>query len=143
MTNKLAIEEARTAVLAYLKAMEDRHLDEARSHIAPDVVMVFPGGRKFTSIDEIVANSGGRYVKVQKAISRSESWRLGDRIIVLVTGTLYGHWKDGQAFDGIRFADRFEVEDGKIILQEVWNDAGEHRLAGAGTGLCPATEDTQ
>lgn len=143
MTDTLELEEARAAALAYLKAMEDRRHDEARSHVAPGVVMVFPGGRKFTSIDEIIANSGGRYIRVQKAISRSESWRQGDRIMVLVTGTLYGHWKDGRAFDGIRFADRFEVEDGKIILQEVWNDAGEHRLAGAGAGLCAAAEDTQ
>jgi hypothetical protein len=46
---------------------------------------------------------------------------------VYVLGTLHGRWLDGRTFEGIRFVDRFEIRDGKIRSQEVWNDAGEVR----------------
>ena len=42
-------------------------------------------------------------------------------------GTLHGRWLDGSAFDGIRFIDRFEIRGGRIVRQDVWNDAGELR----------------
>ena len=42
-------------------------------------------------------------------------------------GTLAGEWPDGTAFSGIRFIDRFEVTDGKITQQDVWNDIAEVR----------------
>jgi hypothetical protein len=46
---------------------------------------------------------------------------------VYVRGTLHGRWRDGSAFDGVRFIDRFEIRDGLIVRQDVWNDAGELR----------------
>ena len=33
----------------------------------------------------------------------------------------------GACFEGIRFIDRFEVIDGKITKQDVWNDMAEVR----------------
>ncbi|QGZ35875.1 nuclear transport factor 2 family protein [Stappia indica] len=134
MTATADLASARTAALDYLSAMEDRRLDDARRHVGPGVSMIFPGGRTFASVEEIAASSGGRYAEVRKTVERSESWHAGTRIAVLVTGTLYGRWADGEAFDGIRFADRFEFENGRIVRQEVWNDAGERRLARAGIG---------
>ena len=49
--------------------------------------------------------------------------------MVYILGTLYGRWTDGSTFAGIRFVDRFEIREGLIVLQEVWNDIGEYRLA--------------
>jgi hypothetical protein len=122
-------EDAIDATIDYLKAMEARDLDRARGYLAETVKMVFPGGRRFSSIDEIVANSGGRYARVCKTITGRRAWREGSVTCVLITGTLYGEWKDGEGFDGIRFVDFFELEAGKIRLQEVWNDTGERVLA--------------
>jgi len=35
---------------------------------------------------------------------------------------------DGRPFEGIRFIDRFEIQDGLIVKQDVWNDMGEYKL---------------
>jgi hypothetical protein len=47
--------------------------------------------------------------------------------VVYTRGTLAGEWPDGTAFGGIRFIDRFEVTDGFITRQDVWNDLAEVR----------------
>jgi len=44
---------------------------------------------------------------------------------VYCTGTLEGVWLDGRAFSGVRFIDRFEVAEGRIRRQDVWNDLAE------------------
>ncbi|MDO7593790.1 MAG: hypothetical protein MUQ90_00250, partial [Burkholderiaceae bacterium] len=45
--------------------------------------------------------------------------------VVYARGTLSGNWLDGEPFSGIRFIDRFEVVDGLLVRQDVWNDIGE------------------
>lgn len=125
----MTLDEARDLAVAYLEAMERRDLDTARGFVGPAPEITFPGGRRFSSIDEIVANSSGRYRRVCKTITRRDAWDAGEAIGVLITGTLYGEWPDGSTFDGIRFADRFDIVDGRIVRQEVWNDAGERVLA--------------
>lgn len=119
--------------LDYLAAMEARDLDLAQTFCAPgDLVLTFPGGRRFTAIDQIVANSSGRYARIGKVITETDGFDAGQaRSVVYVRGTLYGEWADGTAFEGIRFIDRFELEGGLIRRQDVWNDTGEARLARA------------
>ena len=36
--------------------------------------------------------------------------------------------KDGTAFEGNRYVDRFTVRDGLIVSMEVWNDSAERLL---------------
>ncbi|RAI02224.1 hypothetical protein DLJ53_12725 [Acuticoccus sediminis] len=128
-------EWAANLAVDYLGAMEARDLDAARRLVAPgDLDIVFPGGRRFTRIEEIVANSSGRYRIVKKRITGCTAWESGPRAHVMITGTLYGEWPDGAPFEGIRFCDWFELQDGLIVKQHVWNDAGERLLAlGRGT----------
>ena len=116
-------------VEAYLAAMERRDLDAARAYLAEEVELVFPGGRRFTDIAEIPQNSATRYARVGKHIARRDVWQAGETVCVLITGTLHGNWPDGAPFMGIRFADRFDLLEGRIVRQEVWNDAAEHMLA--------------
>lgn len=123
------LNKAVETVGTYLAAMEARNLDAARASVADgDLDLTFPGGRHFSRIDEIVANSSGRYAAIGKTINRRSVWPEGDRIHVLFAGTLHGRWPDGTPFDGIRFIDLFELRDGLIVRQEVWNDAGERLL---------------
>ncbi|MCR9121791.1 MAG: nuclear transport factor 2 family protein [Phyllobacteriaceae bacterium] len=123
------LSQAIATVETYLTAMEARNLDAARACVAAgDLDLTFPGGRRFTRIDEIVANSSGRYASIGKTISRRSAWLEGDGTHVLFAGTLHGRWPDGTPFDGIRFIDLFELRDGLIVRQEVWNDAGERLL---------------
>ena len=46
---------------AFLGAMERRDLDRARSFVAADgLEMVFPGGARFSGIEQMVAGAAGR-----------------------------------------------------------------------------------
>jgi ketosteroid isomerase-like protein len=123
------LDEAKEMAVGYLDAMERRDLDAARAFVGDAPEITFPGGRHFTDIEQIVRNSGGRYNVIRKSIERRDAWQEGDTTCVLVSGTLYGEWPDGSAFDGIRFVDRLEIRDGRIVRQEVWNDSGERILA--------------
>lgn len=123
------LDKAKTLALDYLQAMERRDLDAAAACLADAPTLTFPGGRVFGSAAEIAQNSSGRYRFVGKRIARCDAWPGDGATCVLVSGTLYGEWPDGAAFEDIRFVDRFDIVDGRILRQDVWNDAGERVLA--------------
>ncbi len=108
-------------VKSYLAAMENRDLARARGHLAPGFHMVFPGGRRFDSLEALVEFAKGRYRSARKSYERFDA--AGE--VVYCFGTLYGERLDGSRYDGIRFIDRFTVSRGKLVDQQVWNDMGE------------------
>lgn len=116
-------------VRGYLAAMEARDLDRAREALGPGFEMVFPGGVQMTTPEELLEWSRPRYREVRKSYDAWEAFPSEDgaRAIVWCRGTLAGLWPDGTPFEGIRFVDRFEIEDGRIVRQDVWNDMGEAR----------------
>lgn len=121
-----ALARAIDTVTTYLDAMERRDLDAARALVVPEgLELVFPGDRRFSDLASIVENSSGRYQRIGKRITGRDAWETGGHIRVMITGTLSGTWHDGTAFDGIRFVDWFELQDGLIARQHVWNDTGE------------------
>ena len=120
-------ETAAATVRAFLAAMEARDLETARSMLATDFAMVFPGGRKMTRLEDLVAWAASRYRRVKKRIEQTETTSNEATKTVYVIGTLYGEWPDGSAFDGIRFIDRFVLSNGVIVQQDVWNDLAEHQ----------------
>jgi ketosteroid isomerase-like protein len=120
-------------VRRYLDAMEARDLDRAKGILAPDFRMVFPGPAVLHTLEELIAWSKERYRSVAKTYDHFDEiagpdGRRGSSVVYCF-GTLHGVWNDGSAFEGIRFIDRFELRDGKIVDQKVWNDMGEVRLA--------------
>ncbi len=114
-------------VRAFLGAMEARDLDEARGYLGDGFTMTFPGGVRMETLDELVAFARPRYRRVSKTYEAFDTGLSGDRTIVHCNGTLSGEWPDGEAFVGIRFIDRFEIENGKLMRQDVWNDLAETR----------------
>jgi len=118
--------DASRLVRRFLDLMEQRDLDAARQCLAPDFAMRFPGTPVMHRLEELVQRSRARYRDVAKTYERfDESWA-DDATVVTCFGMLHGHWLDGSAFDGIRFIDRFEVADGLIRRQDVWNDLALH-----------------
>lgn len=116
-------------VCSYLAAMERRDLALAQRHVAPDAQFVFPGGVRRRGLAEIASGSAARYRSIGKHIDRCDRSEQPDgTTVVYVLGRLHGTWPDGEAFDGIRFVDRFELRDGLICRQDVWNDSGEARI---------------
>eukprot|EP00003_Mantamonas_plastica_P030632 TRINITY_DN7693_c0_g1_i1.p2 TRINITY_DN7693_c0_g1~~TRINITY_DN7693_c0_g1_i1.p2 ORF type:complete len:187 (+),score=31.84 TRINITY_DN7693_c0_g1_i1:52-612(+) len=123
----IAAQDPEVLVKTYLEAMEQRDLASAKSHLADGFVMTFPGSGELTSLEQLVAWARGRYRFVNKTISSTDVAYGMDRIVVVVNGTLSGEWPNGRPFEGVRFIDRFEVENDRLIRQDVWND-----LANAG-----------
>ena len=42
--------------------------------------------------------------------------------VVYCYGSLHGEYLDGRVVDGVRFIDRFEIRNGLVCEQDVWND---------------------
>lgn len=118
-------DDAIATVRRYLDAMEARDLATARAMLAPDFQMVFPGGAKFTALEDLIVWAKPRYKFVRKVYSRYDAAPATDGIAVTCFGTLEGAWHDSRLFSGIRFCDWFLVRDGRLVRQEVWNDMGE------------------
>ena len=112
-------------VRTYLRLVEARDLDAASEFLADDVLIVFPGGRTFGSLTDQVASSAGRFRSVKKTLEQFDVVSDGAGTTVYVYGTLAGQALDGSSFDGVRFIDRFALNDGQIVSQMVWNDLAE------------------
>ena len=112
-------------VRSYLRLVEARDLDAASEFLADDVSIVFPGGRTFGSLTDQVASSAGRFRSVKKTLEQFDVVSDGAGTAVYVYGTLAGQSLDGSPFDGVRFIDRFALDDGLIVSQMVWNDLAE------------------
>lgn len=110
-------------VRAFLSALEARDVTAAGALLAPDVRMVFPGGGEHRDLDALLRDAASRYRRVGKRIAAVEVHDGGRLVYVL--GTLHGIDLNGARFEGVRFIDRFEVSDGKIHRQDVWNDLAE------------------
>ncbi len=127
-------EEYLRLVERYLTSLENRDLQAAAGCLAPGAVLVFPGGKVYSHPEEVAEGARHRYRWVRKTIER---WDLliGNRgkAVVYCLGTLWGEALDGTHFEGIRFIDRFELQDGLIARQEVWNDLAEAGVVRAGS----------
>ena len=116
-------------IRAFLAALETGDLIDAKTHLHPEIEMTFPGDAVFHQLEDLIDWARPRYRDVAKWVERIDV--TGDT--AFAQGTLFGHWPDGTAFEGIRFADWFEFEGGLIRRQRVWNDLAEVRLdPGAG-----------
>lgn len=116
--------EAIGRVVAFLRTMERRDLDAARTFVASDFTMCFPGSAVMQRLEDLVARSSLRYRHVAKDFDTIDACIVDDRIVVYCAGRLRGEWVDGTSFAGIRFIDRFELRGGLIVRQDVWNDVG-------------------
>ncbi len=117
-------------VRAYLAAMEARDLDRAAAMLGDGFEMVFPGTGVMTTLGQLVDWAGPRYRSVTKTYDGFDTVPGDGRAVVYCFGTLAGQWPDGTAFGGIRFIDRFEVAQGRITRQDVWNDLAEVKARG-------------
>ena len=112
----------------YLAAMEARDLARAQAMLGDGFVMQFPGVAPMTALQELIDWARPRYRFVRKTYDGYDAMQsAGEAAVVYCRGTLSGEWPDGTPFEGIRFIDRFEVTDGRITRQDVWNDIAETR----------------
>ncbi|MCY6382142.1 tautomerase family protein [Hoeflea prorocentri] len=113
-------------VRTYLEAMERRQIEAAKALLGDGFTMYFPGTGGMTKLEELLEWAAPRYRFVKKTYEGFDAAQTeGDASVVYCRGTLSGEWPDGTAFSGIRFVDRFEITDGRIVRQDVWNDIAE------------------
>ncbi len=131
-------------VTGFLRSLEARDVAAAKARTAPGFTMQFPGAVSFTDFAELFAWSRQRYTGVRKSFERIDVAHKDGIDTVHISGMLSGTWLDGTTFGDIRYLDRFDIKDGRIVRQTVWNDMGEARLArgtahGAATKLVDST----
>lgn len=112
-------------IRTYLAAMEARDIKTAQSMLADGFVMNFPAAPGLKTLEELIAWAAPRYRFVKKSYDQFEAFQQDRVTVIYAIGTLYGEWPDGAPFENIRFIDRFEMTDGKITRQDVWNDMAE------------------
>lgn len=122
-----AADEPASLVARFLELSAQRRLNEASAFLDPRVEIVFPGNIRCSSLRQMADAMRQRYRWVRKRIRR---WDVlpgtAGTAIVYCLGTLHGEDPAGRRFKGVRFIDRFEVRDGRIVRHEVWNDLAEH-----------------
>jgi ketosteroid isomerase-like protein len=119
-------DDPKDVVRGYLDAMERRDLAAARAMLAPGFFMIFPGGRRFETIEALVEWSKTRYRRALKTYERFDVASQPDgSVVVYCFGVLHGERNDGSPYSGVRFVDRFSVRGGKLVDQMVWNDLVE------------------
>ncbi|WP_341701893.1 DUF4440 domain-containing protein [Ferrovibrio sp.] len=106
----------------FLAAMERRDLAVAGAMLAPGFSMVFPGGARFSRLEDMVEWSKPRYRRIVKSYDQFDTVPGMSEAVVYCSGMLAGEWPDGRPFSGIRFIDRFIVRGGQLHGQAVWND---------------------
>jgi len=100
--------------------MGDDRRDTIGELLADDVRIVVPGGA-FEGPDaatRLLDHLAPRYDWAAKEFNR---WIETESSAVSI-GTLYGVDNDGGEFEGVRYVDVFDVEDGRIVRWEFWND---------------------
>jgi len=115
---------------SYLRTAEAGDLDAAGAYLAPDAVLLFPGGVRYRDLSDQYSSPMRRYRGVTKTLDRFDVDEA--EAVVAVHGTLQGENLHGVHFKAVRFIDRFEFVDGLIARQYVWNDL-------AATGVLDAT----
>ncbi|MEO7938419.1 MAG: glutaredoxin domain-containing protein [Burkholderiaceae bacterium] len=128
-----ALDAAARVARDFLAAMERRDLASARQYLASDFLMCFPGGAEMRNLEELVERSSKRYQSVAKELEQVDASAGLQHTVVHCSGRLFGRWADGREFAGVRFIDRFEIVDGLIRRQDVWNDMGEVRASASVT----------
>ncbi len=128
MTEKtftLSADEAVSLVKRFLRAMEERDLVAAEALMALNATITFPGSRSFATQSDMVTASKGRYQWIKKSIEQADCFTSERGHTVYIMGTLYGVNRYDLQFQDIRFIDRFEIVNGAIYRQDVWNDLAE------------------
>lgn len=107
----------------FLAAVGRGEHDAAGKHLADEAVMIFPGGKRYSTLRELAEASASRYRWVDKHRTEYEAFTdaNGD-VVVWSMGTLFGENNAGVRYDGVRYVDRFRLRNGKIVEQRVWND---------------------
>lgn len=122
-----AMDSPTTVVKNFLDAMSRRDFAAMEQLMAPEFKMTVSGGAVFKHPREFAAQSGKRQKSARKTTDRYDEIPTTDGGVVFAMGSMAGEWLNGQTYTGIRYVDRFEIKNGKIVDMNVWSDMSEFR----------------
>ena len=122
-----AMELPVTVVKNFLDAMSRRDFTTMESLMAPEFKMTVSGGYVFKHPREFAAQSGKRQKSARKTTDRYDQIPTADGGVVFAMGSMAGEWLNGTTYSGVRYIDRFEIKNGKIVDMNVWSDMSEFR----------------
>ncbi|MDX2225367.1 MAG: nuclear transport factor 2 family protein [Rhodospirillaceae bacterium] len=117
-------------VESFLNAMGRRDFAALEALMAPDFKMTVSGGHVFRHPREFAAQSRGRQRSAKKTTDRYEEIPHDKGSVVYAMGSMAGEWNDGTTYANVRYIDRFDVQNGKIVDMNVWSDMAEFRPKG-------------
>ncbi len=119
------LELARQGIGRFIQAVNDGDAPRAQACLAPGARLVFPGPTVFHQVADFLEWSGPRYEKVLYTYGPMELVAGAGRTVVYAQGAVSGVFAGGVGFEGVRYVDRFEIENGLIVSKEVWSDMGD------------------
>ncbi|MSO98865.1 MAG: hypothetical protein EXR11_11715 [Rhodospirillaceae bacterium] len=114
-------------VKTFLDAMGQRDFAGMESVMGPGFKMTVTGGAVFIHPREFAAQSKGRQKSATKTTDRYEEIPNAEGAVVYSIGSMAGEWNNGTKYSGIRYIDRFEIKNGKIVDMNVYSDMSEFR----------------
>jgi hypothetical protein len=120
--------DAIALVRRWFDNMSARDLPGASKLMSSTMSIVISGGYRFSRLEDFAAFGADRYASVHKQTDHFEVCEAAGGVAVYVRGEMSGAWKDGKAFAGVRWCDRFLVSSGAIVDLQTWSDLAETRL---------------
>ena len=111
----------------FFDAMSRRDFAAMEQVMAPNFKMTVSGGQVFTHPRDFAANSGKRQKSARKTTDRYDEIPNANGAVVFAIGSMAGEWNDGSTYSNVRYIDRFEIQNGKIVDMNVWSDMAEFR----------------
>lgn len=114
---------AARAAVDFLRTTEARDEEGAQKRVGAGFAPRFPRGRNYDSLKTWLAASRQSYKFMKKKFARIDvALTAPATAVVYCYGSLHGEYLDGRVVDGVRFIDRFEIRNGLVCEQDVWND---------------------
>lgn len=114
-------------VKTFLDAMSRRDFATMESVMAPNFKMTTTGGVVYAHPKDFAAHSSTRQKTAKKTTDHYDEIPSDQGAVVYSIGSMAGLWNDGTPYSGVRYIDRFEIIDGKIVDMNVYSDMAEFR----------------
>lgn len=111
----------------FFAAMSKRDFAGMEQVMAPNFKMTVTGGHVFSHPRDFAARSLKQQKSARKTTDKYEEIPTAKGAIVFAMGSMAGEWNNGTPYEKIRYIDRFEIENGKIVDMNVWSDMAEFR----------------
>jgi len=115
-------------VRRWFEAMAARDLPRATGLMTFGPRIVVTGGHRFADLAAFLAWGEARYAAINKQCNSFEACEAAGGFAVYARGEMAGRWADGTPFAGVRWCDRFLVQDGRIAGLDSWSDLTASRV---------------